>query len=256
MARSTPSIIAITGASSGIGAALARHYAAHATRLYLCARNRKRLDSIAKQCRQRGADTRIAVLDVIDPTAMNTWFHGMEQSPDLVIANAGISGGQVTRTDTLVDDKQTRAILAVNITGVVNTVLPALTLMERTGHGQIALVSSLAGYRGLPSAPAYSASKAAVKAYGEALRPKLARRGIDINVIMPGFVESRITDKNNFRMPMIMTADKAAQIIARGLARNTARIAFPWPLALMSYMISCTPPALVDTILARLPSKQ
>ena len=173
---------------------------------------------------------------------------------DLVIANAGISGG----TDKAAGGEgasQARRIFAVNLQGVINTVMPAITLMRAREHGQIALMSSLAGFRGFPGAPAYCASKAAVKAWGESLRGSLARDGIAVSVICPGFVRSPMTDVNPFPMPLLMEARHAAALIKRRLARNHGRIAFPWPMYLLVWLIAALPPLLTDPLLARMPEK-
>ncbi len=255
-----PQNILITGASSGIGAGLARFYANPGNILHLSGRNQERLNAVSRECEARGAQVTKTICDVTNKSAMEEWFANLntkENPLDLVIANAGISGNKLysSSPDQVVDPDVTRDILAVNIAGVVNTVLPAIDHMVKAGRGQIAIVSSLAGYRGLPSTPAYSASKVAVRAYGEALRPVLGPHGIKVNVIMPGFVESRITDKNTYHMPLIMNADKAATIIAGGLKKNKARITFPWPLALMAAFMGILPPTLTDGFLARLPTK-
>jgi short-subunit dehydrogenase len=259
MLKNAPKIILITGASSGIGAALARYYAGPGISLHISGRDQDRLRETATQCRAQHATVHDVIVDVGDMNAMSNWIALATQKsgvPDLVIANAGISsGGGPVAAPNLIDEQATRNIMAVNIAGVLNTLLPVIPIMLEQEHGQIAIISSIAGSRGLPSAPAYSASKAAVKAYGEALRPRLAKHGVQLSVVMPGFVESRITDANDYSMPMIMDADKAAKIIARGLAVNRARIAFPLPMAFMSWLIACLPPALIDPVLARLPSK-
>ena len=127
--------------------------------------------------------------------------------------------------------------------------------MQQRGHGQIALMSSAASFRGMPSAPAYSASKAAVRAYGEALRGTLAPAGIRVSVICPGFVRSRITGANRFRMPLLMDAGRAARIIRRGLARNKARIAFPFPTYFAAWLLGALPPGLTDPLVRKLPEK-
>jgi short-subunit dehydrogenase len=113
----------------------------------------------------------------------------------------------------------------------------------------------LAGYRGFPGAPAYSGSKAAAKAWGEALRADLAPQGVKMNVVMPGFIKSPMTDANNFHMPFLMPADKAAAIIQRGLAANRARIAFPFPMAFLAWAMSALSPVIADPILRMLPKK-
>lgn len=245
-----PRSILITGASSGIGAALAAAYAKPGISLFLSGQNRERLGQTADSCRARGAMAQAAIVDVRDRQAMADWLADADgQAPlDLVIANAGVSGG-------LLGTEREREIWAVNVDGVLNTIGPAIPPMTARGHGQVAVMSSLAGLRGLPSAPAYSATKNAVRAYGEALRPRLAPLGLEVNVILPGFIESRITAANRFYMPMLMTADAAALKIRQGLERNKARIAFPAPLYWPMRVLACLPPWLADPLLARAPEK-
>lgn len=249
-----PKNILITGASSGIGEALAKHYANSGTALYLSGRNAERLQEVGDACRTKGAKVETALVDVSDKEAMAEWIHGIEDL-DLVIANAGISGGTGGRLDGE-PISAARRIFDVNVIGVFNTVEPALGLMQRQGKaGQIAIVSSLAGFRGWPSAPAYSASKGAVRFYGEALRGALRHINIQVNVICPGFVTSRITDKNDFPMPFKMSAERAAKIIAKGLVKNKGRICFPWPMHLITWFIGILPDCVAQKLLARAPSK-
>lgn len=242
--------ILITGASSGIGAALAELYAAPGVVLFLSGRDATRLDTVAEACRAHGATVHPHTVPVTDPAAMRQWIEQADDTAplDLVIANAGISGGGEESAD--------RAIFDVNVTGVLNTVHPALDRMLARKSGTIALVSSIAGNRGLPSAPAYSASKAAVLAYGEGLRGRHWGSGVTISVICPGFVRSRITDKNDFTMPFFMEADRAAAIIQRGLARGDAKISFPWPMRLSGWLLRALPSGLGTRLLSRLPEKE
>ncbi|MEX0759570.1 MAG: SDR family NAD(P)-dependent oxidoreductase, partial [Tistlia sp.] len=123
-------------------------------------------------------------------------------------------------------------------------------------HGQPGLVSSVAGYRGFPGAPAYCASKAFVKVWGEALRGQLQRDGIGVSTICPGYVATPMTAVNRFPMPFLMSPEKAARIIRRGLARDRARIAFPWPTAFGAWLAGTLPPAWTDPLLSRLPAKE
>lgn len=156
-----------------------------------------------------------------------------------MVANAGISAGTASGgagSEAGESAEQTRRIMAVNLDGVLNTVLPLVPRFRERGAGQIALMSSMAAFRGFPGAPAYCASKAAVKAWGESLRGWLGPEGVRVSVICPGFVESRITAANDFPMPFIMSGDKAAQIIKRGLSRDKGRIAFPFPTYLASWL--------------------
>ncbi len=249
-----PKSILITGASSGIGAALAEEYAAPGIHLALCGRNAVRLDQIVSLCRTRGAAVTGTVLDVTDQAAMQTWLESVDAGTplDLVVANAGVSGGTAGGEERSDD---ARVIFRTNIDGVLNTIHPAAELMRVRGAGQIAVLSSLAGFRGFPGAPAYSASKAAVRVYGEALRGALAPCGIGVSVICPGFVRSRITDKNNFPMPLFMEADRAARIIRAGLARNKPRIAFPWPIYAVAWLMGALSPRLIEPVMKRLPKK-
>jgi short-subunit dehydrogenase len=243
--------VLITGASSGIGAALAVAYAAPGVRLALSGRDGGRLEEVAARCRTAGAEVACRVLCVTDAAAMAAWV--AEAGPlDVVIANAGISAGTGGGAESA---EQTRAIFSVNVDGVLNTVLPAVEGMRARRRGQIAIVASVAGFRGLPSAPAYCASKAAVKAWGEGLRGGLANDGVGVSVILPGFVESRITAANRFRMPLLMPADRAARIIRRGLDRNVGRIGFPWPTVFAGWLMSVLPNAVVDRLTRRLPGK-
>jgi short-subunit dehydrogenase len=250
-----PRTILITGASSGIGEALAETYAGPGVTLVLTGRDRERLDAVAARCAERGATVRAATVDVADRAAMADWLALVDRETpvDLCIANAGISGGTGRRGES---EEQALRILAVNVDGVLNTIHPLIGPMRERGRGQLALVSSLAGLRGYPGAPAYCASKAAVKSYGESLRLDLRPAGIEVSVICPGFVKSRITDRNRFPMPFLMDANRAASIIRRGLERNRGRIAFPLPTYLMAWIVAMLPSALADALLAHTPAKE
>lgn len=249
-----PKNIIITGASSGLGAALAEHYAATGITLHLQGRSTERLEKTAEICRSRQAVVHTKLVDVTDEAAMTDWLAAIDaQTPiDLIIANAGISAGSGLHGE---NGAQVKQIFATNIDGVIHTVIPLLPNMIARGQGQIAIVSSLAGLRGLPSCPAYSASKACVRTYGEGLRGWLSSRGVQVSVVCPGYIRTPMTVNNPYPMPFMMNADKAARMIAAGLAANKSRIAFPkalyWPILLTNAL----PLWLTDPFFSRLPAK-
>lgn len=261
MVMKDPQSILITGASSGIGEALALEYSGPGVLLALCGRDGARLDAVAERCRNQGAAVEARVLDVTDRDALRAWIAQVDSARalDLVVANAGISGGAGGAMGE--SETQARTIFEVNFNGVLNTLWPAIDAMR--GHapddagqrGHIAILGSLAGLTPLPGAPAYSASKAAVKAYGEALNGALRDQGIVITTVCPGFIKSRITDQNDFPMPFFLQAPEAARLIRRGLAKKRISVFFPWPLAAATWAVSVLPPCWRRWILSRAPKK-
>jgi short-subunit dehydrogenase len=247
-----PKNILITGASSGIGRALAIAYSASGVSLFLCARNSEKLNETKITCEKLGAKVFVEILDVTDEEKVKNWIRKIADL-DLVIANAGISAGTAGGPESLA---QIKKIFATNWDGVLNVIDSAITKMKEKKCGQIALISSLAGMRGLPSSPAYSASKAAVRVYGEGLRGNLAPFGIKVNVICPGYIKTPMTDVNKFPMPFLMGAEKCAQIIKRDLAKNKSRIAFPFPLYFVVWLAALLSTKITDPIFAKLPGKK
>ncbi|MFM9890606.1 MAG: SDR family NAD(P)-dependent oxidoreductase [Rickettsiales bacterium] len=249
-----PCNILITGASSGIGAALAVEYAAAGVTLYILGRDSERLRLVANACRAKGAEVRSATIDVTDAPAMAAYIEKVDdaQPLDLVIANAGISSGSFAGVETTV---AAQMVFDVNVQGVLNTIHPILPRMVARGAGQLALMASLASMRPLPSAPAYSASKAAVRFYGEALRGLLHKKGVRVNVICPGWIETPLTSCNDFSMPLMMSPERAANIIACGLRANKPRIAFPRTLYFPLWLLSCLHHCVSDFIFNRMPGK-
>jgi len=249
-----PTSVLITGGSSGIGAALARHYAGPGMTLALTGRDGTRPEGAAAQCRAAGAEVLTGLVDATDAAAMAAFIEAADRKAplDLLIANAGVSGGTGSGDETA---EQMRRITAINVDGVLRTVEPAAALMKARGRGQIGLMASLASFRGFPGAPAYCASKAWVRVWGEGLRGHLHGAGVGVTVICPGFVTSPMTQGNPYSMPFIWSAEKAARTIARGLARNKARIAFPWPLYWLLLYLAWLPPWLTDRLFRRMPRK-
>ncbi len=242
--------IVIIGASAGIGFALAKRYATPDATLGLIGRNRTKLTVIETVCRQQGARVIIAAIDVSDSHAINDWLLKFDrQFPvDLLIANAGVTSimpgnGEGESWEAISN------VLTVNINGVFNSVYPLLEPMRQRKTGQIALVSSLAAFRGMAISPAYCASKAAIKSYGEALRGWLRPYGVKVSVICPGFVKSELSDHFPEPKLLIMSADQAASIIQKGLNKDKALISFPFPLDLGMILLSLLPARLGDWIL-------
>lgn len=250
-----PRCVLITGASSGIGAALANVYAQKGRTLLLTGRNGERLEEVANACRDKGAEVKTAIIPVQERTGMEDLLNRWDDAHiiDLAIANAGISAGMGGTSKEHI--QRVYDIFDINVTGVLNTLHPLIPRMAARKSGQLAIMSSLAGFRGLPSAPAYSASKSAVMSYGLGLAGRLKKHGVTVSVICPGFIRSRITDANDFPMPFFMEADKAAKLIQRRLAKGRLRIAFPWQMALGVWFLSLLPAAIGNYLLARSPSK-
>jgi short-subunit dehydrogenase len=170
---------------------------------------------------------------------------------DLIVANAGIGGAPVL-VENAGETDAARRIISVNTLGVVNTVTPLLPRLIGRRAGQIAIVSSLSAFVGVPASPAYSASKAAAGIYGDALRRLLAPHGVRITTVYPGFVDTPMSQSLGFRGPFLWSADRAAVHIARGLARGRREMLFPWPLSLAARCIRSLPTALVDRLLTHI----
>lgn len=232
--------ILITGASGGLGGALARQYAAPGVRLALGGRDLLRLQAVAEACRGAGAEVSLAAIDVTDPVRMREWT-GTEdaQRPiDLVIACAGVSGETGYPGE---DPDHARLIYQVNVLGVLNTVEPLLGPMRARRRGQVGLIASVAGMRGMARGPAYSGSKAALITHGQGWREALAADGVGVSVACPGYIRTAMTTRHGFRQPFAVEPERAAAKIVRGLARNRARIVFPWPMALAGWMFRALP---------------
>ncbi len=252
-AMQAPSTVLITGASGGIGAALARNYAEPGRTLVLHGRDPIRLGAVAKECEAHGARVLTLTFDVRDAEHVIEQLRSLSEREviDLAIVNAGVTqaigGGEIFESFATA-----REVLAVNLEGALATIAGVLPEMVRRGRGQIGLVSSLAAYVGLPRTPAYCASKAALKAYGESLRLRLAPRGVAVSVVLPGFVRTAMTDRVKGPKPAIIAPERAASLIRRGLERNRGRIAFPRRLAWGLRFVAMLPQPLSERVLRAL----
>ena len=252
-ALNSPSHILITGASNGIGAALAKRFASAGVRLSLTARNRERLDDVAKVCRARGAETNAGLCDVRDAEALRVFIETVdEQGPiAMVIANAGVGGEFVIAGSAGESAEVAREIFETNVMGVANTLAPLLPRFLARREGHVVIMSSLAAFIGLPDAPVYSASKAAVRIYGQALQRLLSPNKVRVTVVCPGFVDTAMSASLSGSRPLLWSADRAANKIATGLARGAREICFPWPLSTLSRIGPMLPQMLVDRAVAR-----
>jgi len=239
--------ILITGASRGIGAALARAYAAPGAQLSLTGRDLAALEAVAAGARAAGAEVAREILDVRDGEAVTAWIAAVDgrRPLDLAIANAGIN-----RPDDPLGSPpdNLRLLLETNVLGCAHVVSACAARMAARGRGQIALVSSLAGIQGFGGMASYGASKAAIRAYGQALRGDLAGKGVKVNVVCPGFVTTEMAAQVRGTRMGEWSAERAARFIKRGLARNRGLVAFPPLEALGVRILGLLPGLLLDPI--------
>lgn len=239
----------LTGASSGIGEALARHYAAQGATLGLFARRESELARL--QATLAPATVVTYAGDVRDAAALaraGADFIARFGAPDVVIANAGVSRG--TLTDEAEDLPAFRAVFDTNVLGVVQTFVPFMAAMRAARAGALVGIASVAGFRGLPGAGAYSASKAAAIAYLESLRVELHGSGVAVVTICPGFIATPLTAENPYRMPFLMAPDRAAVAMARAIARRRKFYVVPWQMAWVGRLLRIAPRFLYDPVLA------
>jgi short-subunit dehydrogenase len=240
-----PRCVLITGATGGIGAALAAAYAAPGRRLVLHGRRVDRLRALAEQCTRHGAAVETKSLDLADIPGVIGWAEAAAPDVDLAIINAGVTSNVRSGEPWAATDH----VIHVNVRAALATVCALVPAMRRRGAGQIALVSSIAAWHGVPLTPAYSASKAALKAYGEALRGALAPAGIEVSVVLPGFVRTAMSEKFPGPKVFMLSAEDAARRIVRGLARDQARISFPLLPSLFMRSLALLPASAAQRVL-------
>ena len=245
--------VVITGASSGIGQALALEYAQRGATLALIARRGEILDHLAASLPVR---CHTYALDVRDAEALARCaadFIGRAGCPDILIANAGVSAG--TATPDPADNVVFEEILSVNVTGMMLTFQPFLEAMRSAGRGKLVGIASIAGFRGLPGAAAYSASKAAAIAYLESLRVELHGTGVSVVTVCPGYIDTPMTASNPYRMPFLMNSQTAAMRIAQAIQQGKRFYVLPWQMALVAWMLRRIPRPLYDRLFAAAPRK-
>jgi short-subunit dehydrogenase len=252
-------LIFITGASSGLGEALALHYRGQGWRVALVARRLDALEGLASRLQRASGPTTAATAfdvglypaDVQDTQALievASRCVAQQGLPDVVVANAGISVGMDTAD--VRDLAVLRETLAVNVVGVANTFHPFVAAMTARGHGTLVSIASVAAIRGLPGHGAYCASKSAVVAYSESLRGELRRSGVRVVTVVPGFVATPLTQGNRYAMPFLMQPDAFAAQAARAIQAGVSYRVIPWPMGWVARLLRVLPNALYDRLMA------
>ncbi|MDN5837018.1 MAG: SDR family oxidoreductase [Nitrosospira sp.] len=247
-----PPRVIISGASSGLGRALAQRYAGMGATLGLIARREDLLESLAAEL----SGVSIYAADVRDAPAIRAAAHdfmGRHGCPDIVIANAGISRG--TLTEYAEDSAVFEDILITNVIGMVNLFQPFAVAMRTARQGSLVGIASVAGYRGLPGGGAYSASKAAAIRYLESLRVEMHGDGVSVITICPGYIATPMTASNPFRMPFILTAETVAEKIVRIIEQKKSFTVIPWQMAVVATILKSLPDFIYDPLFAKAPRK-
>jgi short-subunit dehydrogenase len=245
-------VAVVTGASSGIGAELARQLAAAGMRVGLSARRAEALEALAGEIRDRGGTAAVAPADAADPEATRRAVSRLaeELGPiDLLIANAGVS---VAAPDRAFSAEALEAMVRVNLLGAAYAIEAVLPTMLERGRGHLVGISSLAAYRGLPGSVGYAATKAALTSLLEGLRVELRPRGIAVTAVHPGFVRTPMIAGQANPQPFVMDVAPAARIILKGIAARRPWVAFPWPTAALASLGRWLPPTVSDRLVERL----
>jgi short-subunit dehydrogenase len=238
----------ITGASSGLGEGLARHYATPGAVIGLCARRAAVLSELAREIDRTGARAIVHAVDVGDTSAMEraaAEFAAESGGVDLVIANAGIGIPHQTLEG---KSEPIARLMRVNVIGVTNTVVPFVPVMVKQGSGTLAAVGSVAGYRGLPGRAAYSASKAAVLTFMDALRLELHDTGVHAMTLCPGFVHTPLTASAPGKLPFVISRDEAVAQMTAAIERRAPTFTFPWQMRIISRLLRLIPATLLRRV--------
>jgi len=245
-------VVFLTGASSGIGEALALDLASRGAVLGLVARRREYLSKLAKECEARGATAFVYPCDVVDSAALQDAADSFRKEfghIDIMIVNAGIGGNDAdTRA---YKPESVKKVVDTNLIGAVNAIHAVLSAMVERGSGHLVAISSLAGIRGLPKSAAYSASKAGMTAFFESVRLDTVDKGIDVTIIQPGFIETPLTSGRSNKMPFLMKLDDAIPHFVSAIEKKKRFAAFPWQLAWFVRAGKVFPGWLYDRIASR-----
>lgn len=244
-----PLRVVISGASSGLGLALAQHYLKQGAQVAACARRADLLQSLAEQFPGKVYCYPLDVRDAAALQAAALDFINRTGVPDIVIANAGVSSG--TLTEYAEDIHAFQQVMDINVMGVVKTFQPFISAMREAGTGTLVGVASVAGFRGLPGAGAYSASKASLISYLESLRAELYGSGISVVTLCPGYIETPMTAINPYAMPFILPADTAAKRIARVIKARKSFAVVPWQMGFVGSLLKVLPNWLYDWIFSK-----
>jgi short-subunit dehydrogenase len=246
--------IIITGASSGIGQALAKEYDKQGVVIGLLARRKDKLIELQKTLSCKSLIFSVDVTDLAQCRWAAEEFMALYGTPDIVIANAGISSG--TLTENFSDLETFKKIIDTNLTGVTHTFYPFIQPFKKRGSGHFVGISSVAGIRGLPGAGAYSASKAALTNYLESLRIELSSANINVTTIAPGYIKSPMTDENDFSMPFLMPTHKAARSMIKAIKAKKKYAIIPWQINFIGRIMYLLPISIWDWLAKKAPRKK
>lgn len=245
-------VVLLTGASSGIGEAVAERIAKKGAIVGLLARRREALEALSRRIGESGGVSRVLVCDVTDPDGLRNAAEDLRSEfgrIDVLIANAGIGGNN--RETREIEASAVAKVIEINLVGAVNAVSAVLPEMLESGEGHLVAISSLAGFRGLPKSAAYSASKAGMTAFFDSLRVDFKPRGVDVSVIQPGFIRTPLTSGRRNKLPFLLELGDGADRIVAAIERKKAFYAFPWQLAIVVRLARLLPARLYDLVASR-----